>query len=228
MKIHYVLHAPFEKLGAIRDWAEENNHTLTCTEAYRHQQLPKPIDFDFLLLMGGPQSACDIHHFPYLIHEIELIKESIQVQKHLLGICLGAQLIAEAFAAETMASPEKEVGTFPVQLTTLGQKDPNLAGFPQQLDVMHWHFDMAGLPDETEILATSDGCPHQILRFNQRTYGFQCHMEWNYDNALALIESSPSDLAKSKYTQTAEQILGSDFEKPNQLLKQFLSRFVNS
>jgi GMP synthase (glutamine-hydrolysing) len=154
--------------------------------------------------------------------EINLVAKVISRKKPVIGFCLGTQLIAEALGAQTCRSPEKEVGVFPVQLTLAGTKDPILRGFPAEFDVLHWHHDMPGIPDGAVLLARSAGCPHQAFRFGDRVYGFQFHMEPTAESIKPLLQNGESDLAPSRYTQTAEAILSSDFGSMNARLAQVM------
>jgi len=222
MKIHYIMHASFETLGSIADWAIQNNHSLSCTKTYDGEQLPNVSEFDFLIVMGGPQSPIEIEKFPYLKDEIEFISKAIKQNKIVLGFCLGAQLIAEALGAKTQRSPKKEVGSFPIELTEEGLKDSIFKNFPKTFDVIHWHNDMPGLPEGAVLLAKSEGCPRQAFRYGDRVYGFQCHLEPKLENIKEMIANCPGDLKPSQFTQTAEDMLKSDFKKLNQRMRSIL------
>lgn len=99
MRIHAIIHAPFEKLGIIESWISKKNYTLTTTHTYNGEQLPDASAFDFLIIMGGPQSPLKLDKYPYLRNEILLAKQTVKKNKALLGVCLGAQIIAEALGA---------------------------------------------------------------------------------------------------------------------------------
>lgn len=226
MRIHAVSHAPFEGLGAISDWIREANHTLSSTRSYVGEQLPDPSTFDLLLLMGGPQSACDYARYDYLQKEIELIRLADQAGKHILGICLGGQLVSIALGANAERSPHKEIGCFPIELTAEGKQDRVFRHFPSSFLSMHWHNDMMGLPPGAAVLAKSEGCPRQIVRFNDRVYGLQCHLEFTEERTRLLIDKCAHDLQHSVYTQPPEIMLASDFSAINGFLKKFLDGFI--
>jgi len=228
MKIHAITHAPFESVGVIKDWALRNKNTLTETKSYAGEILPKTDAFDCLLVMGGPQSIHEADKWPYLLEEIDLIKQSIDENKFILGFCLGAQLIGEALGARATQSPEKEIGVFPVALTEEGANDPVFKHFPQTFDVLHWHNDMAGIPEGARLLASSPGCPHQAFRFQNRIYGLQFHMEINKEGAKALIENCPEDLKPGKYIQSKDSLLASDFASINENMFKFLDIFFEN
>ncbi len=228
MKIHTILHASFETAGSIENWAYENSHSLDITHSYLNQPLPNINDFDFLIIMGGPQSPREQDIYPYLTNEISLIKDAIKANKYILGFCLGAQLIGEALGAVTLKSPEKEVGIWPITLTEDGKNDPLFEGFGDTFDVIHWHNDMPGIPEGSVIIASSPGCPHQAFRYNKRVYGLQFHMEFTQDNAKTMCDCCPDDLKPSKFTQSKEDILTSDLLSINQKLNLILNRFTNT
>jgi GMP synthase (glutamine-hydrolysing) len=226
MQIHCIAHAPFETPGAIAGWASARGHALIVTSPCAHQNLPDATQVEFLILLGGPQSPLHMDDFPYLRDEIELTAEVMRSERPVVGLCLGCQLIAEALGARTSRSPQKEVGTFPVQLTGAARQDPILKVWPPEVDVLHWHNDMPGIPDGAVLLARSAGCPHQAFRFGDRTYGFQFHLEPTLQSIRLLLDGAPEDLAASRYTQTPSQILSSDFTTMNGLLAQILDSLV--
>lgn len=215
MKVHAIIHAPFEKLGAIEAWVNKKGYTLTSTHTYQGEKLPTVSDFDFLIVMGGPQSPLELDKYPYLRDEINLTKQAIQNHKAILGICLGAQIIGESYGATTERSPNKEVGVFSLKLTSEGRRDPIFKTFPEAFDVMHWHNDMPGITSTAVLLASSEGCPRQVIRYSDRVYGLQCHMEMTIDLIQGMLEHCPGDLNPSQYTQTGEAMLAANHAEIN-------------
>lgn len=181
---------------------------------------------DFLIIMGGPQSPLKIDESPYLADEIKLIAKAIAQNKKVLGFCLGAQLIGEALGTSTARSPEKEVGVFPVHVTAAGKNDVMLQNFPDIFNTIHWHNDMPGLTNDCAVLASSNGCPRQIVKYAKNVYGFQCHLEITLNGIKTMIEAVPEDLAPSKYTQTAHELLTQDYETINTMMVTILDRFA--
>lgn len=225
MKIHVIKHAAFENLGTIRAWAEEHQHTLTQTHTYRDEILPPVDSFDFLILMGGPQSPRETEASPYLLDEIALIKKAVDKNKSILGICLGAQLIGEALGAKTEKSPHKEIGFHPVTLLEKAETDPIFSKFSSEFDVMHWHNDMPGLPKDAVLLAKSEGCPRQAFRVGDRIYGLQFHMESTYSLIEGMIKHCARDFAPGKYIRSPEEILNADFISLSEKMKLALDYF---
>lgn len=211
MRIHYLIHVPFENLGAIEQWATTAGYPLSGTHTYRGEQLPAIDQFDFLIIMGGPQSLREINKYPYLLKERDFIRQTIHHKKLVLGICLGAQLIAESLGAKTEASPFKEIGAHTVELTPEGIADPFFAKFPQQFDAMHWHSDMAGAPEDSVLLAKSSGCPRQAFRYRDHVYGLQFHMEMTPELLNHIALNNPDDLLPDTFVQPKEQLLTFDY-----------------
>ena len=228
MRIHVISHAAFEGLGAINDWAAQNNHVLSNTRSYVGETLPDPAAFDLLIVMGGPQSACEYDQYDYLRKEVELIQSANEVGKYILGICLGGQLIGIALGADAERSPHKEIGYFPIEVTQEGKSDRVFRHFPQTFPAMHWHYDMMGVPPGAVVLAKSEGCPRQAVRFSNHVYGLQCHLEFTEERTRVLIDKCQRDLQPSQYTQTPEIMLTNDFSISNRLIKTFLDKFISS
>ena len=174
--------------------------------------------------MGGPQSPLEIEKFPYLEDEILLIQQAIAQNKKVLGICLGAQLIGAALGGKTERSPEKEVGVYPITLLPEGMHDPLLEGFPKRMSVIHWHNDMPGETADSVVLAYSEGCPRQIIKYAPTVYGFQCHLEIDQVGIQKMIESCPGDFKPSTFTQNALEFLDQDFETINGYMIKVLDR----
>src|SRR5262249_25394743 len=151
---------------------------------------PESVDgIDLLVVMGGPQSPtttpAECPHFDAAA-ECDLIVRCVRARKAVVGVCLGAQLIGTALGAQHEASPEKEIGKFPITL----QPHPKFAGFGDMLDVGHWHSDMPGLTEGAVVIARSAGCPRQIIEYGDLVYGFQCHMEFTPEVVELLIAAS--------------------------------------
>jgi GMP synthase (glutamine-hydrolysing) len=226
MRVHALIHAPFEGLGVIRNWLSEKNHFLQETHTYRGDLLPRIENFDWLIIMGGPQSLQELDKYPYLKDELRLITQALQGNKLILGICLGAQLIAEALGAKTVTSPETEIGVYPLQLTETGYTDPIMRHFPDPFNATHWHHDMPGLPDDATVLASSSGCPRQIIRFRRGVYGLQCHLELTQTDIGKMIDHDSQDLVAGRYTQTKYELLNHNYTEVNQLMFLFLNYFT--
>lgn len=222
MRIHSIIHAEFEKPGMIESWAKKNNHQFSNTHIYNHEILPTVADFDFLIVMGGPQSPTRLDRWPYLQAEIDLIKQTMAANKPILGICLGAQLLAESLGAKTERSPHKEIGLFPIALLPEAAADPVFSQFPAEFSVMHWHNDMPGLPQSARLLAKSQGCPRQAFSVGDRFYGIQCHLEMTAENIKDMLQHCENDLKPDLYIQSKQDLIQHDLSEVNQKMKVLL------
>jgi GMP synthase (glutamine-hydrolysing) len=228
MKIQCITHADFETPGVIETWAKDKGHQFSIYAPYKEKNYKLNDDFDFLIVMGGPQSPLEIDEAPYLKDEISTIKKAINQNKIVLGFCLGAQLIGEALGATTEKSPNKEIGVFPITLTKQGLQDPIFANFPKSFPVIHWHNDMPGETKTSTLLAYSEGCPKQIIRYSSRVYGFQCHMEITKEGIQTMIKACPNDLKPSKYTQTPNELIKQNYNEINNYMITILDHLVAS
>ncbi|UTV29559.1 glutamine amidotransferase-related protein [Photobacterium atrarenae] len=231
MHIHFLIHESFEGPGYFATWAARHDYTISATRLYLGEPLPADdAPFDLLVILGGPQNpqtsveACP--HFNSLAEQA-VIRQAISRQKAVVGVCLGAQLIGEALSASYAVSPEPEIGYFPIQLTKAGEADPKLATWAPEELVGHWHNDMPGLTEHSTVLASSAGCPRQIVRYTELVYGFQCHLEFQRADLPPLIEHDQPAFASPKpYIQAPEVILAHDPERMNQLLGDFLDQLM--
>ena len=226
MRIHYIMHMDYETIGVIENWAKQHGHTLTGTLTYRGESLPSIDSFDMLIILGGPQDGKKIQQYNYLMEEIIFIQHVIALNKGILGFCLGAQLIGQALGAPIQASPEKEIGIYPVTLTREGQQDPIFQDLPASFNVIHWHNDMPGLAQGAIHLASSAGCPIQAFKYGDRIYGLQFHMEISRDSLIDMIEHSPTEFTENRYIEKPEVLRSYDLTDIHQDMYKFLNRFT--
>ena len=236
MKVHFVLHETFEVPGAYLKWAQERGHQVTTTKVYENETLPESVDdIDFLIVMGGPQSPDeDREAFPYYDPqaEIQLIQKAIKSDRYIVGVCLGAQLLSVAYGAEYEHSPEREIGVFPITLTEAGLNDEHVKVLGPTLNTGHWHGDMPGLTEDAVVLATSQGCPRQIIRFSSRHYAFQAHLELDPEAVELLITADGEDVieeqsSKLTFVQNPQAIRDYDYREMNAKLYAFLDSLTN-
>ena len=236
MRVHFILHETFEVPGAYLKWALERGHQITSTKVYEKEPLPETIDgIDFLIVMGGPQSPDeDRENFPYYDSkaEIAFMKEAIAADIYIVGVCLGAQLLSVAYGAKYEHSPEREIGVYPVTLTMQGLTDPHVSLFGETLETGHWHGDMPGLTEDAVVLATSQGCPRQIIRFSPKHYAFQAHLEFDSEAVELLIAADGEEQLRKQseklpFVQTPEELRENDYSEMNVKLYAFLDSLVN-
>ena len=231
MNIHFILHETFEVPGAYLKWAQERGHNVTSTKVYEEGKLPETVDgIDFLIVMGGPQSPDENRQaFPYYDPkaEIALIQKAIDADIYIVGVCLGAQLLSVAYGGKYEHSPEREIGVFPINLTEAGLADDHIKDFGSTLDTGHWHGDMPGLSDNAVVIATSKGCPRQIVRFSPKHYAFQAHLEFDPEAVDLLIAADGEEHLRQQnqelsFVQTPEQLRANDYSQMNKKLFAFL------
>ena len=228
MNILCIIHTTFESYSVVQSWADHHSHEFHLYSPYKHKKDICIEDFDCLIIMGGPQSPLLIDEYPYLEYEIDLIRCAIKANKKVLGICLGAQLIGEALGAKTEKSPEKEVGVFNINLTNKIKNDKLFKNFPSEILASHWHNDMPGIPKDAEILAYSDGCPRQVVKFSDKVYGFQCHFEITLPSIKKMINKLHDDLdIDSKYIQTKDELISHDYDAINKNMLYLLDIFAS-
>jgi len=207
MRIHSLQHVHFEDIGSMaRDFQTRGFH-LSSTHWYRGDDAPDLAQFDALIVMGGPMGIYDEDEYPWLADEKMLIKNAIAAGKIVLGICLGAQLIADVLGGKVTRNAHKEIGWFPLDIIPQAASHPIAKVLARYPEVFHWHGDTFALPEGAVWLAKSEACAHQAFSYKDHVVGFQFHMETTPASAQALITHCAADIDGSVYTQTAENIL---------------------
>jgi len=228
MRIHYLQHVAFENPASILDWARQKNYTLSSTRPDLGETFPPLDSFDFLVIMGGPMNIYEEGRYPWFALEKRFIHEVVSSDKKVLGICLGAQLLADVLGGKVTANQEKEIGWFPVTLTPEAREHPLFEGINYQFTGFHWHGDTFAIPPKAKRLAFSEACPNQAFIYDNRAVGLQFHLETNRESALALVENCERELVAGKpFIQAKEQILGDDkkFLELSQVFQVFMENF---
>ena len=213
MRLHYIQHVAFEGPANIGNWAERQGWHVSGTHIYRSEKLPDMGEFDWLVIMGGPMNIYEESKYPWLTAEKNLIRNAVESNKIVLGVCLGAQLISDVLGGKVTSNRYKEIGWFPVHLRPEGVVSLPFKGFPSQFQALHWHGDTFSLPPGAAMLAESEACAAQAFSANGgRVLGLQFHLESSEESLLALVQNCSDELVEGKYIQSAEAILG---EKEN-------------
>ncbi len=207
MRIHCLQHVPFEGPAAIADWAAARGHQMEITRLYAGQEFPAGNDFDWLLVVGGPMNIYQEGQYPWLKAEKACIDRALAAGKTLLGICLGAQLLADRLGSRVYAGPEREIGWWPLQLTDAGRRSALFGDLSQPLWAYHWHGDTFDLPVGATCLASSAGCAQQAFLYDQRVLGLQFHFEVTPEAVRRLIKHCGDGIVAGRYVQSAEQML---------------------
>lgn len=156
--------------------------------------IPDISNYDMLLVMGGVMNVYQVDKYPWLVEETRVIRQAVDTDKAVLGVCLGGQLLARALGAQVRLGAATEVGLTPITFTEKGKTDPLFEGLPQ-IEAVEWHDDTFDIPAGAVPLARSDGCPNQAFRFGERAYGLQFHPEVSPDMLAEWIkgEGKPND-----------------------------------
>ena len=207
MRIHVVKHVPFEGPARIAEWAAERGHAMTESLALLEEH-PEPADFDMLVVMGGPMAADNHSAHPWLEAEKVLVAKAVAAGRTVLGVCLGAQVLAAALGAKVRRNPEKEIGWYPVTRTPAGAADPVFSAFPAELVVGQWHGDTFDLPRGAVLTASSSACANQAFTLHGgRVVGLQFHLEWDDQTIGALLATCGDELAEQgAHVATASEI----------------------
>lgn len=235
MRVHVLQHVAFEGLGCIADWLEARHATITCTRFFESPQLPALDDVDFVIALGGPMSVNDEAALPWLRDEKRFLADAIAAGKPVLGICLGAQLMASALGARVYPGREKEIGWFPVFAEPTGAfnaNDPNACVLPAQIDVFHWHGETFDLPPTARLLAHSAVCRHQAFQIGRRAIGLQFHLETTPASLESMLTHCADELvAGQRFIADAATIRATPAEHyrhANQLMYQLLDQLTTA
>jgi GMP synthase (glutamine-hydrolysing) len=207
MKIHVLQHVRYEGPGSIQRWARGRAHGVGRTRQCDGEPLPAPADFDWLVIMGGPMNVHDEASYPWLVDEKRLIGAAIRAGKRVLGICLGAQLVAQVLGARVGRNPQKEIGWFPVHKVEAAGNSPLGLALPPEIVAFHWHSETFDLPAGAVHLARSEACPNQAFDWGGRVLGLQFHLEVSGEGAQDMIRYGAADLTEGPFVQRADTML---------------------
>lgn len=230
MRVHVFQHVAFEGLGCIADWLDTQQAQVSFTRFFAADPLPALENIDLLIVLGGPMSVNDhdIHH--WLSDEKQLIQQVIAAQKPVLGICLGAQLIASALGSRVYPNSQKEIGWFTVD--ALPELPADVFAFPMQIQVLHWHGETFDLPTGAVHLAKSAACAIQAFQYQQRVIGLQFHLETTLESAQQMLIHCADELVSGQpYIQDQQQLLAQttvNSGQVNQLMQQILNYLVRA
>ena len=257
MNIHWLQHVPFEGLGCIEPWLEQNGHDATCTRLWAGDPLPqgsnqlvghasrirervcsclneehklseyrdsneereapkvrqpgptKISDIDGLIVMGGPMGITDHDQHPWLAAEKAFIKQMIDQNKPVLGICLGAQLIADVLGSNVWKGKQKEIGFYECRASVplaLNDRDGRSTFFPEQFVPFHWHGDTFGIPDGAVRLASSQATENQAFLYKDNVLALQFHLETTEESLLSLYENCSDEITDAPFIQPLEKM----------------------
>jgi len=207
VKIHFLQHVPFENPGSILPWAGYHFSTISSTHFYRDDPLPPIHDYDCLVVMGGPMSVNDEAVFPWLTNEKRFIAEAIHRKLPVVGICLGAQLIASVLGSRVYRSHYTEIGWFEVKSTRQNILPDGDVPLPSTFTAFHWHGETFDPPFGAVHLARSEGCLNQAFLYEKKVLGLQFHLEATVENVHALLSNCRDEMTPGPFVQDEKSIL---------------------
>jgi len=229
-KIHIIQHVPFETPGFF-SMLPADEFSISITHVYKGDTLPDFKSYDLLVILGGPMNVDEHDMYPWLETEKEYIRRSIDARGKILGICLGAQLIAAALGAKVTRNRYKEIGWFPIRKTESGCKSNLLKNIPDSCLTLHWHGDTFDIPYNAQHEVSSDACKNQLFTYHNRVIGMQFHFEATIESINALIDNCKAELVPGTYIQDADTIqkYASDYcASSHQYLSTIIRNLVNS
>ncbi|MCF7787941.1 MAG: type 1 glutamine amidotransferase [Prosthecobacter sp.] len=228
MNVHILQHVPFEGIGSMEPWLRMQSANITRTRFFESWTLPDVSSLDLVIAMGGPMSVNDEDELPWLVQEKQFIRAAIQQGVPVLGICLGAQLIASALGARVYAGMQREIGWFDIEAV------PHASGtfaFPKTATVFHWHGETFDLPDGAVHLARSAACEHQAFQIGTNVIGLQFHLETTPESAEAIITHCRDELVSDTFVQsefTLRAVPQAAYESINALMANVLGHLVRA
>lgn len=229
MHVQYLQHVAFEGPGALVEWAARRGHQLTGTHVYR-DAFEHPGECDLLVVLGGPMSVDQELEYPWLAQEKAYVRTAIADGLPVLGICLGAQLVASVLGASVTPNGEPEIGWYPVELTSAAADSALFSALPTRFETLHWHGDTFAIPSGATHVARTAACENQAFEYDDgRVAGLQFHLEATSESWGMLAANAASQLASGgAWVSSAEDMLGRKalFEPANELFYELLDRMA--
>lgn len=207
-RVHCFIHEDFEDTGCMEEWFLKNGYRISYTLFYQDQYaIPNSDKYDWLVIMGGPMGTYDEDKYPWLKPEKAAIAEAIGQNKLVLGICLGAQLIANAMGSRVYPNPEKEIGWWPISIHPENTRNTLFETLPSMLTVFHWHGDTFDLPAGAVLLASSQATKNQAFCIGNKVLGLQFHFEVTDRTFDEMLSFGAHELVPGNYIQTADEMV---------------------
>lgn len=230
MHIHFIQHVPFETPAWLLTWAKTNDYSFSTSHLYQEETLPDPQNLDLLIVMGGPMGIHDETNYPWLKQEKLFLKHCIESGKLILGICLGAQLIADVLGADVSPNTEREIGWFPITKAEAIKNHPAFKNWENTFTAFHWHGDTFTIPDGALPIGSSEACKHQGFIYEDRVIGLQFHLESTAQSIHTLIENCQDELKAGNFIQQSDVIqrfTKIEIHQLNQQMNHLLENLIN-
>ncbi|MBI4688248.1 MAG: type 1 glutamine amidotransferase [Nitrospirae bacterium] len=189
--------------GTIEDYLKSQKIPYKILELSKGERISDAESFDALIMMGGPMSVND--GIPYVTEEEKLVRDFVTKGKKVLGVCLGAQIMAKALGERVYAGPQKEIGWYDIELTEDGLKDNGMkrlalnsvdGGMSRKFKVFHWHGETFDIPKGGIRLASSELYPNQAFKYGDNAYAFQFHIEVSKEMVYSWLRNEPVDFGR--------------------------------
>ena len=232
-KILVFQHVAHEPLGILDPMLRAAKHRIKYVNFYRDSESCPSIEkYAALIVLGGPMNVDEINKYPHLKTEVDLIQKALEKEIPILGICLGAQLIAHALGSSVYPAGCMEVGWYDLQKNAEGGKDKLLRHFANQEMIFQWHGRTYDTPENAVNLMSSDLVKNQAFRYGEKVYGFQFHLEVIEPviNRWLHLDMHKQDLIMcGKYHNVAEEKQATDKYLPRsmQLAEKVFGEFIN-
>jgi GMP synthase-like glutamine amidotransferase len=211
MKVQILQHVPFEDTGSMAAWLAGREAVCHYTRLFAGDALPAPEGLDLIIALGGPMSVNDEREHPWLRAEKAFLRAAIARGTRVLGVCLGAQLIASALGARVYRHAEREIGWFEIEgLAAAPGEAPGRLELPRRCRVFQWHGDTFELPAGAVQLARSPACEAQAFQVERHVVALQFHLETTPQSAAALLEHCRDELVPGPWVQDEETIRAAD------------------
>ena len=204
MNVHVLQHVAFEGLGSMAQWLDAAGLQTSYTRFFADDPLPALDRVDMLIALGGPMSVNDEAALPWLAAEKQFVRDVVAQDIPVLGVCLGAQLIASALGARVFRGAVKEIGWFPIR--GVSTTPTSAFRFPAECLVFHWHGETFDLPENATWLAESAGCANQAFQLKHNVIGLQFHLETTAESTRALVEHCRDELVPGPYVQGEQEL----------------------
>lgn len=206
--VHCIQHSDRVRPLTVAEWAAERGLDLQVVRVDREDRMPVPGEVERLVVLGGGMNSDQVDEHPWLVGEADWLRDVVDLGRaHVLGICLGSQLLAHVLGGTVGRAAVPEIGWQRIERTGDGDDDAVFASLPGSFDAMQWHGDAWTVPPGGRLLATSTGCAMQAFGWGDRVRGVQFHPEFTYARTRELARSTNDDLTPRGCIQAPEEFL---------------------